>query len=82
MTWKKKRPEAVPVSMASVRLLKLHTLLVKFTDQVDEVLDAAAQPIQFADDQRVAFAQGSLRFGQAGALGPAAADLVVKDLQS
>jgi hypothetical protein len=60
--------------------LELHALLVKFTDQVYKVLNAAAQPIQFPDDQRVSFAQGLLRLGQTWPLGPAAADLVFKDL--
>jgi len=40
--------------------LELNALLVKFADQVYEVLDAAAQPIQFPDDQRVAFTEWPL----------------------
>jgi hypothetical protein len=61
--------------------LELHAVLVKFTNQVNEVLDAAAQPIQFPDDQRVTFAQGFLRFGETGPLGSAAADFVLEDLR-
>ncbi len=38
------------------KALELHTLLVKLAHQVYQVLDAAAEPIQFPDDKRVAVA--------------------------
>jgi len=56
MTWKKKRPEAVPVSMESVRAPELHTLLVKLAYQIYEMIDAAAQLVEFPDDECVTFA--------------------------
>ena len=46
MTWKKKRPEGVPVSIASVRLLNLDAPFVKVADQIYEVFHAAAKAIQ------------------------------------
>ena len=53
---------------------------MKLAYQVYEMLDATAEPIEFPDNQRVALTQCFLGFGQAGPLGPAAADLVLEDL--
>jgi hypothetical protein len=36
--------------------LELHALRVKLADQVHKILDAAAEPIEFPDDQGVALA--------------------------
>ena len=36
--------------------LELHALLVKLADQVHQILDAAAEPIEFPDDQGVTLA--------------------------
>ncbi len=61
MTWKKKRPEAVPVAMESVRLLNC-TPCLKLTDQVNEMLNAPAQRIKLPHHQRVTFAERLLCF--------------------
>ncbi len=57
----------------------MHALLFKLHDQVHKVLDAATEPVEFPNDKRVAFAEDIPGLSQSGALGPAAADLVLKD---
>jgi hypothetical protein len=75
MTWKKKRPEGVPVSMESVRLFKVHSLLLKLTDQIDQVLDATTERVELPNYQSVSFTESVLRLGETGALGSASAHL-------
>ena len=53
---------------------------MKLADQIDKMFDAAAEPVEFPDDKRVAFAEGFLRLGQPGPLRAAAADLVFEEL--
>jgi hypothetical protein len=38
MTWKKKRPDGVLVSMESVRLAELDAVLAQVADQIDQLL--------------------------------------------
>ena len=60
--------------------LKLDALLVQFADQIDQLLDAATQAIQFPNHQGIAIAKNFLRLTQARTVGPRTAYLVLKDL--
>ena len=60
--------------------LELDALLVQMANQIDQLLDAAAQTIQLPDHERVTLAQHFESLGQAGTRGPRAAHLVLKDL--
>ena len=46
--------------------LELDSLLVEFANQVNQVLDAPAQPVQLPNDERVAFAQRLQRLENSG----------------
>ena len=59
---------------------KLDVLFLQLGHQVDQVLNAAAEAIEFPDDQGVAGAEGFQSPGQAGAVAAAAAQLVFEDL--
>jgi NAD-dependent oxidoreductase involved in siderophore biosynthesis len=58
---------------------ELDTVLVQIADQIDQLLDRPAQPVELPDDQSIAFAQHFERLGrQAGR--PRATHLVLEDL--
>ena len=59
--------------------LELNAFLVKFSDQIYQVLNTPAKPVQLPNDECIAFAQGFLCFCEAGTFGSAAADLVLED---
>ena len=60
--------------------LELNTYLVKFSDQIYQVLNTPAKPVQLPDNKSVALAQGFLRFDETGTSGAASADLVLENL--
>lgn len=60
--------------------LELHALLVEFAHKINQVLDAAAQTIQFPDDQGITLTEQFQCFGKSWPLGTAAADFVVEYL--
>lgn len=60
--------------------LELDTLLMQFTNQIDQILDAASQAIQFPNHERVALAQHFQCLGESWTLGSTATDLVVVNL--
>lgn len=55
----------MPVSMVFDEAFELDALFVQFADQIDQILDAAAQAIQFPDDKGITLTQHFQRFGQA-----------------
>ncbi len=65
MTLKKKRPDGVLVNGIG-EALELNTLLVQFSDQIDQVLDTTAKAIQLPHNQSGAFAQHFQRLGKSG----------------
>ena len=59
---------------------ELDALLVQLADQIDKLLDRAAQPVELPDDQGVALTQHFERFAQARTVCPCAAHLILEDL--
>ena len=59
---------------------ELDTVLVQIADQIDQLLDRPAQPVELPDDQSIAFAQHFERLGQARPVCPRATHLVLEDL--
>ena len=53
---------------------------MQFADQIDQLLDAATQAIQFPNHQSIAVAKNFLRLTPARTVGPRTAYLVLKDL--
>jgi hypothetical protein len=53
-------------------------VLVQIADQIDQLLDRPAQPVELPDDQSIAFAQHFERLGQARPVCPRATHLVSK----
>ena len=60
--------------------LELNAFLVKFSDQIYQVLNTPAKPVQLPDNKSVALAQGFLRLDETGTFGAASADLVLENL--
>lgn len=62
--------------------LELYSLFLKFTDEVDQVLDAAAKPIKFPNHKGVPRTEAFPRLGKAEAFSPASARPIFKDLRT
>jgi hypothetical protein len=75
---KKNRPEAVVVSIASVRLTKPMPRSFR-RRRSQEVFHAAAKTVQLPHDEGVAFPERIQRLGETGAPGLRAADRIVID---
>jgi hypothetical protein len=60
--------------------LELDSQLVKFSNQVNQIFDAPAQPVQLPNDERIAFAQRFQRFRELWAFRATAACFFVKEL--
>lgn len=75
MTLKKKRPETVVVSVASVAD-ETYTAVVQSAGEVQEVFQAPAQAVQLPHHQGVAAAQVVQSLVESGALGLGTADRV------
>src|SRR5574337_1663656 len=60
--------------------VELDAMLVQLSDQIDQLLDAAAQAIQLPDHERVTLAQHFESLGQTWTVGARAAHLVLEDL--
>src|SRR5574337_799276 len=59
---------------------ELDTVLVQIADQIDQLLDRPAQPVELPDDQGVALAHHFEGLGQTGTVCPRATYLVLEDL--
>ena len=60
--------------------LELYSLLLKLADQIDQMLDAAAQPVEFPDHKRIAATKTFSRLYQPWAFSSCSANPVLKDL--
>lgn len=60
--------------------LELDALIVQLANQINQVLDTAAKPIQLPNNERIVFTQQFQCLGQSRSLSAAAADFVVENL--
>jgi len=79
ITLKKKRPEAVVVSIESVRLTKPTPRSFRASGEIQKVLHAAAKTVQLPHDEGVVLPECIQCLGETGAAGLGAADRVFKD---
>jgi hypothetical protein len=59
---------------------ELDALLLKLPDEVDQMFDAATEPVQFSDHKGVSSTESVTSLGETGALGSAPAHPVFEDL--